>query len=92
MFINKKRFKMIEFYVILLKANKKQSTKAMKNLAINCTYVDGDYWIFEGSPSGLLEEGIKFTIISEGIVPSLGGLNKNELIDLCKNNFGVDIC
>jgi len=82
---------MIEFWVKLLKTDKKQSAKAMEKLKLTCNYVDGDYWIFEGEPLGLLEAGVKFTIISEGSVPSLGGLNKNELIDLCKNNFGVDI-
>lgn len=54
-------------------------------------YVDNVYQIFEGEPYGLVEDGVKFKIISEGSVPSLGGLNKSELKDLCRSNFGVNI-
>jgi hypothetical protein len=63
----------------------------MERLKATCKYVDDVYWIFEGEPFGLLEDGVKFKIISESSVPSLGGLNKSELRDLCKSNFGVNI-
>ncbi|MGK0236284.1 MAG: hypothetical protein ACI9EK_002834 [Psychroserpens sp.] len=82
---------MMEFWVKLLKVDKKQTAKAMERLKATCKYVDDVYWIFEGEPFGLLEDGVKFKIISEGSVSSLGGLNKSELRDLCKSNFGVNI-
>ena len=82
---------MIEFWVKLIKADTNQTAKAMEKLKRNCKYVDGDYWIYEGEPLCLIEDGVKFKVISEGIVPSLGGLNKNELLDLCKKNLGVNV-
>lgn len=79
------------FLVNLIVVAKEQTSEAMKCLRENCTYIDNNVWIYEGIPEILEDEGVIFKIINEGTVPCLGDMTKEELIELCKDVFDVDI-
>lgn len=81
----------IKFWVNLIKVEKEQSVEAAKSLKANCTYVDNWFWIFEGDTEALEEDGVKFKVVSEGAVGSLGDLTREELVELCEDVFGIDI-
>jgi len=79
----------MEFWVNLIETKPIQSKKARKSLKINCTFIDGHFWFFEGNINCLLDDGVEFTWIEEGPVPSLGGLSYKDLAKICENNLGV---
>lgn len=60
-----------------------------EDLKINCTKVTDKYWIYEGDVEFLYYLGV--IIVSDGIIPNLGGLNESQLIEGCKSWFGFDI-
>ena len=80
----------MEFWVKLIKVEKEQSVEAVASLKVNCTHVDKYLWLFEGDEFALEEDGVKFKVLDEQAVGSLGGLSKLELIDLCKDTFCLD--
>jgi len=82
----------IQFEVNLIKVAENQTDEAKKNLEINCTYVDKNYWTYEGDLWWLEDvDGVKFEAIGIGIVPSLGDMNKTELIQLVNDIFEIDL-
>ena len=78
---------MIQFEVNLILADENQTLKQLEELEGNCTYVKNNLWIFEGEPEFL---DAYFTVLSTGVVGSLGGLSEKELIDICKDTFEFD--
>ncbi|MCP3941684.1 MAG: hypothetical protein GY710_09420 [Desulfobacteraceae bacterium] len=82
---------MVEFAVTLIVVKKEQTISAAKSLKNNCTHIDNWVWIFEGELSALEEDEVKFNVVDEGFVGFLGGLSKEELVDICTESFGVDI-
>jgi len=81
----------MEFWTKLIVVAKEQSIKAAESLKGNCTHVDNWCWIFEGDLECLADDGVKFNELSEGAVPCLGDLSKGELVELCKDVFGIDV-
>lgn len=83
---------MVEFNVVLIKAPVgEQTNEALISLKANCTYVDGDIYIFEGDVEyGLMGDGVCCKILGRGVVPSLGDMNKEELKKLCLDVFECD--
>ncbi len=57
----------------------------------NCINVVGFYWIYEGCHEYLKDECPEVAIVSDGIVPSLGGLTRDQLVEGCKDWFGVEL-
>lgn len=81
----------LRFWVTLLRvssANRRDAQVALQN---NCTYVAGPYWIMEGDTDCLADEGVRFTKVKEGSVPSLGDRSIDELTKICQESFGVDV-
>ena len=81
----------MEFWVTLIKIMPTQSVKARRSLKANCTFIDGHFWFFEGNIGCLFDDGVKFTAIGMDAVPSLGGLSKKELTNICEDIFGVKL-
>lgn len=83
---------MIEFWTTLIVADKKQLTAtAQESLDGNCTYVANNYWIFEGDTDVLRDDGVQFKEVVEGAVPGLGGMSRDELVELTENVFGIKV-
>ena len=74
------------FLVALIKA--RPSLQFIKD---NCTHIKNRYHFYEGDIDYIKEVVPDVEILGEGVVPSLGGLNKDELSEIAKNNIGVDI-
>lgn len=81
----------LQFEVSLIKVAPAQSAKASQSIIDNCTHVDGLYHIFEGYEDVLKDDGVVFSVVGGGIVGCLGDLSKDQLIDLCRDELGVDI-
>ena len=81
----------VEFWVSLIVVKKEQTVGAVGSLKANCTYIDNWCWIFEGDEEALVEDGVQFNVVAEGAVPSLADLPKEQLVELSKDVFGVDI-
>ena len=82
----------VYFYVTLIHADKYQrGEKARESLKANCTYVANDFWIYEGDIECLEEDDVVFEEYGEGVVPCLGDMNKIQLVELCKETFGIDV-
>lgn len=81
----------MEFLTTLIVTAKKQSPEAAKFLKDNCTYVDNHCWIFEGAKWCLEHYEVMCNEIADGAVPSLGGLSKPELVEICQDAFGVNV-
>jgi len=81
----------MEFWTTLIVVAKEQSVEAASSLKANCTYVDNLCWIFEGDIEVLEDDGVEFNIIGEGAVPCLGDLSKAELVELCKDIYGINV-
>ena len=81
----------MEFWTTLIVVAKEQIPEAVKSLKGNCTYVDNWCWIFEGDIECLVDDGVKFNEIAEGAVPCLGDMSKAELVELCKDVFGINV-
>ena len=91
LFFEEKGKHAMEFWTTLIKTAEVQSENARVSLMENCIYVDNNVWIFEGDVEALDYDRVNFEILSEGMVPSLGDMDTKELVELCKNNFGVDV-
>ena len=81
----------MEFWTKLIVVAKEQTPEAVKSLKGNCTYVDNWCWIFEGEIGCLKDDGVKFNELSEGAVPCLGDLSREDLVELCEEVFGVNV-
>ena len=81
----------MEFWASLIIISGKQTKAAMDAIRRNCNYVDNDCWIYEGDIEALEHYGVKFRVLSEGAIPSIGGLTKKELLDICDECFGIDV-
>jgi hypothetical protein len=73
------------FAVSLLRALSKDMSD---DFLYNTTHVTGDYYIFEGEHFAL--DG-PFEVVASGAVYCLGDLNEAQLIEVCKEGFGVDL-
>lgn len=78
------------FWVSLIKIISIDNEDAQQDLVANCTHVYKDYWIMEGDVE-FLSKGIQLSVITEGAVPSLGGLSTKELIQICKDYLDYHI-
>jgi hypothetical protein len=74
----------MEFYVKLIEAAEDLSDDEKQELEDNCTFVKNNIWIYEGEEYAL---DTRFSVLSDGIIGSLGGLSQDELIDICKSTF-----
>lgn len=82
---------MIFFQVQLIKLREKPKTEYQKlTLEQNCAHVWGDYHIFEGEPSYLAKDGLKFSIVATGSVPSLKGMDQHQLVETTREHLGFD--
>lgn len=81
----------MEFLTSLIVVDDYQPQRAIESLHANCTHVFGNVWIFEGNTEVLEEDGVRFNVVLEAAVPSLGGLSQKELIELCDDCFGEDV-
>lgn len=82
----KKEVTKMEFLVALIKTH--DNNKFLKD---NCTHVKGEYWIYEGFNELLGDELTSHEIVCEGVVPCLGGMTEEELINGCREWFGLDV-
>ena len=82
---------MFEFQVNLIVVSNKLSSEAQKSLKENCTHVVNDVWIMEGDLGCLLDDGVNFNFIEEGIVGALGGLSQKKLLKICDESFGENV-
>ncbi len=82
----------LQFLVNLIIVAKDQTDEALAALGANCSYVDNDVWIYEGDMWYLQDfSNVKCRLIGEGVVPTLGDMNQEELIQLCEDVFSVDV-
>ena len=51
----------------------------------------GYYYIYEGCHECLKEKVPVVAIVLDGIVPSLGSLTREQLVEGCKDWFGYDL-
>ena len=81
----------MDFYATLIKVIHLEDDRGCESLDTNCTHVIGDYYIMEGDIDCLRDDGVHLQeIYEDGIVPCLGGLSKDELVEICKNSFNFD--
>ena len=78
----------IRFWTTLLRVNN-PSEIALIELKDNGTHVTGPYWIIEGETDYLRDVGV--TEVAEGSVPALGGLSVEELCEICRTSFEVEV-
>ncbi len=57
----------------------------------NCTFINNDFWIYEGEEYLLDDELTEYEMVAEGIIPCLGDFTKEELAQKCHEWFGVKI-
>jgi len=76
---------MIEFWTSLIKTPEKNDF-----LTDNCTHVIGEYWIYEGVIESLEDAVTSYEVVSEGAVPCLGGLSRQELVNGCIEWYAVE--
>jgi hypothetical protein len=73
----------MEFFVNLIRAIEQGESDQREKLDENCTHITKDLWFFEGDLDCLKGYGVNFEVIEEDlIVPSLGDLAEDELIEL----------
>ena len=72
------------FRVNLLRVKNADSDLAKQSLDINCTFITNDLYFMEGMHEFLSDDDIEYDYLCEGIVPSLGNLDKGELVELAK--------
>ena len=80
-----------DFWTTLIKVTEKPTGSALESLEGNCTYVTGDYYIFEGDLEVLVDDGVVFEQVAEGVVGALGGLTEDELKQVCLDSYGVKL-
>jgi len=78
----------MEFYVNLLKVTE-VTTAGKKLLKSDCIKITDEYFFYEGNTEHLGGGSIDFSILSEGIVGSLGGLSKEELVEVALEKFDM---
>lgn len=76
----------MEFWTSLIK-----TPGTNKFLIANCTFVVGDYWIFEGDNEILEDELSQCEVVAEGGVPCLGDLTTEELVKGCLDWYGIEL-
>ena len=81
----------VEFWVSLIKVSNGNNPAAKAALEANCTHVKGPYWLYEGETDCLEADGVKFEVVGEGAVGSLGGISQAELVAVCLDDLGVDL-
>lgn len=81
----------MEFWTTLIKVKNPPTESAKDALEANCTHVNRNYWIMEGDVDALRDEGVVCEEVAEGAVGALGGLSKNELIQVCLDSYGVRV-
>lgn len=79
------------FWVTLINVTAIPNDDAFQYLKDNCTHIDKNTWIMEGDVAFLFDEDIGFEVLTEGTVPSLGGLSRQELISICDIHLGVKV-
>jgi len=79
------------FHVTLIDVKNLPYVEAFNYLKDNCTFVDKNIWIMDGDIANLFDKGVGFVVLAEGKVPSLGGLNRKELIAICDEHLGVKV-
>lgn len=72
------------FSVKLIHINHKQTNDDWADIKANCTHVEGPYWIYEGDEFALSGN---FVVLDHGFVECLGGLSKDELLEVCDQSF-----
>src|SRR5512146_1445988 len=80
----------LRFWTTLLRLSSSNKS-VLAVLQANCTHVIGPYWIMEGDTDYLRDEGVRFTEVAEGAVPTLGGRSVAELCQICRDSFDVDV-
>ena len=76
------------FWVSLVKITDKGNNP--EEFDTNFLHIKDDIYIFEGDIHYVRNvDGVSLKVISEGLVPSLGGLSKKELLEICDSNLGV---
>ena len=80
----------MEFYVSLVSVLNKGYSEDTFNT--NFIHVKDDFYIFEGDIEFVQDnDGVELVVVSEGAVPSLGGLSQKELIKICDERLGVEL-
>lgn len=80
----------LRFWTTLLRLSSSNKS-VLAVLQANCMHVIGPYWIMEGDTDYLRDEGVRFTEVAEGAVPTLGGRSVAELCQICRDSFDVDV-
>lgn len=80
----------IQFWTTLIKV-REPTPQAAEALRANCTHVTGPYWIMEGDVDCLRDEGVRLIEVAEGAVGSLGDLTESELVQVCRDSYGIDL-
>lgn len=75
-----------QFWVSLIKA--RPNNNFIKN---NCTHIKNRYHFYEGCTDLLKEEVPDAEILAEGVVGCLGGLGKEKLSKIARDNLGIDL-
>jgi len=75
-----------KFWVSLIKAKPRDQF-----IQRNCTHIKNRYHIYEGCTDLLKEEVPDVEILAEGVVGCLGGLSREELSVIARDNLGIDL-
>lgn len=78
----------MDFWVSLIKVSTAIGDGATF-LINNCTNITNNYFFYEGWIECLDDEKIDYIVLSKGVVESLGGLSKEELIKIALNGFDI---
>lgn len=81
----------MEFKVNLITVKSHQTNKALSSLKDNCTHIINSVWLMEGVQECLADDEVVYNFIETGIVPNLGGLTQEELLNVCDQAFLFDV-
>lgn len=71
--------------VIVVAPKEEQTQQALNAVEDLCTHIAGDVYFMEGDLDTLTDEGVLLNKRGEAVVPCLGGLSQEELVELCIN-------
>lgn len=82
----------IRFAVKLIKTPGTLDARQVEGLVLNCDFLQGRCWIFEGDIEALVEDyDLHVAVLAEGVTPGIGGMERRDLLAHAATIFGMEI-